>query len=125
MHQRLHLLGIFDGHGLDGTLAAQHARDTFVNLIKSRVDHITADKADVEAVLVHLFEETDQELRKAVHVDSRLSGTTATVLLVDMVKKRITVANTGDSKAVIGRTDKSGNLEIETLTMCVNTVYSE
>lgn len=90
------LAAIFDGHGQNGHLVSHRSREVF----EQHAQHLAAASAkDVRRALVAGFADTQRVVvRENLAV---LSGSTATVVLIDVVAMCATVAYVGDSKLVI------------------------
>lgn len=94
--KRCALLGVYDGHGRQGEGVSQFVKDTLPGLIEQH-DQVASKPA---VALREMYVACDEELA-ASSVEASVSGTTAvTVLIKD---KTYWVANSGDSRAVIGR----------------------
>jgi serine/threonine protein phosphatase PrpC/CRP-like cAMP-binding protein len=123
---------VYDGHGNNGDLCAQFARDRMPNHMmkhlnklkekEARIHALELDKltkrknGDVDPLLqVELPKQDFQqaalrahvECNQAMHadpsIDDSLSGTTAISVYVHGRRNRITVCNVGDSRAIIGK----------------------
>jgi serine/threonine protein phosphatase PrpC/CRP-like cAMP-binding protein len=126
------LFAVYDGHGKDGDLCAQFARDRMPShwmkhLNKSKekeakvhaqeLERLTKRKtADVDPLMhIELPKQQFQqaalkahvECNAAMHADSAiddsLSGTTAISVYFHGRRNRITICNVGDSRAIIGK----------------------
>lgn len=105
------MLGIFDGHGMSG----EHCSGFVVNNIWKHVEFfLNKWPDDMQKALIKAFARTDKLLktfsRANPECDVNLSGTTATVVLIDSdcsKGRKIHVAHVGDSKAIIS----TSNLE--------------
>eukprot|EP00475_Leptophrys_vorax_P022694 TRINITY_DN3090_c0_g1_i4.p1 TRINITY_DN3090_c0_g1~~TRINITY_DN3090_c0_g1_i4.p1 ORF type:complete len:550 (-),score=114.02 TRINITY_DN3090_c0_g1_i4:72-1721(-) len=99
------MLGIFDGHGQNG----EHCSGFVVNNIYKFMEHyLNKFPDDVQKALIKTFKRTDKMLRKFGKTnpicDVRLSGTTATCVLVNTSSSSprvVHVAHVGDSRAVV------------------------
>lgn len=92
------LLSVFDGHGPHGDQVAEFVMLELHNFMVRNLNRLK--KGDIHQTLTDAFEHTDEKLRHA-STESQISGTTGLMVLVD--SGNIYVANTGDSRAVIGR----------------------
>jgi serine/threonine protein phosphatase PrpC/CRP-like cAMP-binding protein len=126
------LFAVYDGHGKDGDLCAQFARDRMPShLMKhlqkmkekearihaQELDRLTKRKTgDIDPLLqVELPKQQFQqaalrahvECNEAMHadatIDDSLSGTTAISVYFHGRRNRVTVCNVGDSRAIIGK----------------------
>ncbi len=126
---------VYDGHGRDGDLCAQFARDKIpghlakhFNKYKEKesrnhaqdLQHLATRKNDSTFdPLLHVELSKDQfqqaalkahvECNQAMHqdpsLDDSLSGTTAISVFFHGRRNRITVCNVGDSRAIVGKQD--------------------
>lgn len=125
---------VYDGHGRDGDLCAQFARDKMTgymskNIKKVKEKEATADKhkatlnrmasrnpdkfdelsaielskAQMQGACLKAHVECNQAMHQDPSLDDSLSGTTAISVFVHGRRNRVTVANVGDSRAVIGK----------------------
>lgn len=126
---------VYDGHGRDGDLCAQFARDKMpghlmkhINKVKERearlhtkeLDRLKSRKnEDTFDPMMHIELSKEQfhqaalkahvECNIAMHqdpsLDDSLSGTTAISVFFHGRRNRITVCNVGDSRAIVGKQD--------------------
>ncbi|KAF1859222.1 hypothetical protein Lal_00009806 [Lupinus albus] len=90
-----HFFGVFDGHGEFGAQCSQFVKSRLCeNLLRNSKFHVDAVEACHAAVLA-----TNLQLHADI-LDDSMSGTTAITVLVR--GRTIYVANSGDSRAVIG-----------------------
>ncbi|XP_019448371.1 PREDICTED: protein phosphatase 2C and cyclic nucleotide-binding/kinase domain-containing protein-like isoform X3 [Lupinus angustifolius] len=90
-----HFFGVFDGHGEFGAQCSQFVKSRLCeNLLRNSKFHVDAVEACHAAVLA-----TNSQLHADI-LDDSMSGTTAITVLVR--GRTIYVANSGDSRAVIG-----------------------
>lgn len=110
--------GVFDGHGKDGDGCAQFAKKELpiqleAELRKAR-EEVNANngphgpthelnKDQIQQALLRAHVETNKKLHKEPSIDDSLSGTTAISLYFHGRRNRITIANVGDSRAVLGQ----------------------
>lgn len=91
------LLGVFDGHGLQG-----HKVSNFLVQNLREVLELPPGDAPTSEIAIS-FTDTCHNLhnmlKKCVHIDSKLSGSTGVLVLVE--PNRITCANVGDSRAIL------------------------
>jgi serine/threonine protein phosphatase PrpC/CRP-like cAMP-binding protein len=126
------LFAVYDGHGKDGDLCAQFARDRMpshltkhlqkmkekeARIHAQELDRLTKRKTgDIDPLLqVELPKQQFQqaalrahvECNEAMHadatIDDSLSGTTAISVYFHGRRNRVTVCNVGDSRAIIGK----------------------
>ena len=125
---------VYDGHGRDGDLCAQFARDKMpgyltkninkfkskeVNKHRSKLERMAQRQPDLDPMgTVELAKEQFQQAALKAHVecnqamhqdpslDDSLSGSTAISVFFHGRRNRVTICNVGDSRAVLG---KSGN----------------
>lgn len=105
--------GVFDGHGKDGHGCAQFTRthlpalvERFIEKGKARANQPpNADLArdQTHAALTKAHIECNKHLHKNTHIDDSLSGTTAISAYIHGKRNRISIANVGDSRAVLGQ----------------------
>jgi serine/threonine protein phosphatase PrpC/CRP-like cAMP-binding protein len=126
---------VYDGHGRDGDLCAQFARDKLPGFLLKSINKLKEQEAkirqsELERIIrpdrptdplshVELSREQMQEAalrahvecNKAMHVDpsldDSLSGTTAISAYVHGRRNRLTICNVGDSRAVLGKSVQS------------------
>ncbi|ORY06327.1 protein serine/threonine phosphatase 2C [Basidiobolus meristosporus CBS 931.73] len=118
--------GIFDGHA--GKHCSQKLASRLVQQVRHDIEKVAADVDQditelVTQSMIKSFESLDQEIvwgslgevivntEKAIHASlpAAVSGSCAIVGYVDIKAMRIYVANTGDSRAVIGSLDSNHN----------------
>eukprot|EP00742_Colponemidia_sp_Colp-10_P006332 GILJ01006786.1.p1 GENE.GILJ01006786.1~~GILJ01006786.1.p1 ORF type:complete len:544 (-),score=52.46 GILJ01006786.1:30-1661(-) len=97
-----HIFGVFDGHGSLGAKAASVASELLPAFLRSDPDL----QNDLDGVLYRSFDKTQEKLKKMGTRDKKDYGTTA--VLAVLQGNVLTVANTGDSRAIIGRCVSSG-----------------
>jgi serine/threonine protein phosphatase PrpC/CRP-like cAMP-binding protein len=126
---------VYDGHGKDGDLCSQFARDHLPTLVEKYVtraklreakqhrpkqeaetapdaksmDAIELTKDQIQTACLKAHVECNRAMHRAQHLDDSLSGTTSISLYVHGRRNRITVCNVGDSRAIIGQRQKGGN----------------
>mmetsp|Transcript_15517 Transcript_15517/g.29628 ORF Transcript_15517/g.29628 Transcript_15517/m.29628 type:complete len:846 (+) Transcript_15517:321-2858(+) len=113
--------GVFDGHGSAGDGCAQFAKrilpvELEKQLLQARTEvnknngpdapHHELSKDQIQQALLRAHVETNKALHKDPSIDDSLSGTTAISLYFHGRRNRITIANVGDSRAVLGVKDK-------------------
>jgi len=105
--------GVFDGHGKDGHGCAQFTRthlpalvERFIEKGKAKMNlpqNADLTREQTHAALTKAHVECNKHLHKNTHIDDSLSGTTAISAYIHGKRNRITIANVGDSRAVIGQ----------------------
>lgn len=90
------LAAIFDGHGQNGHVVSNRGREVFEQHAQRLA---AASPQDMGRVLAAGFADAQQVVMRENL--AMLSGSTATVALIDIVAKRATVASVGDSKLVV------------------------
>ena len=107
-----HLFGVFDGHGEVGDVCSFFAANMFPVCLEKQLVRAGGSKAfeeeGMEKIYAKTFTETNRLLRRAKNIDDSLSGTTGITIIVK--GDVLYVANVGDSRAIIGSTNKDGNL---------------
>eukprot|EP00747_Dinoflagellata_sp_TGD_P058291 gnl/TRDRNA2_/TRDRNA2_151053_c0_seq1.p1 gnl/TRDRNA2_/TRDRNA2_151053_c0~~gnl/TRDRNA2_/TRDRNA2_151053_c0_seq1.p1 ORF type:complete len:805 (-),score=109.64 gnl/TRDRNA2_/TRDRNA2_151053_c0_seq1:190-2556(-) len=100
------LVGVFDGHGVNGQVVAERVRSLFEQYAPGvmRAGH------PLSFAFTHLFSLVQQVLEREGL--AQLSGTTATVAVLDSMTGEVSTAHVGDSKLVLVR---DGSLEFETM----------
>eukprot|EP00934_Nitzschia_sp_Nitz4_P007140 Nitzschia sp. Nitz4//scaffold101_size76361//18153//20439//NITZ4_005596-RA/size76361-augustus-gene-0.1-mRNA-1//1//CDS//3329532140//7130//frame0 len=123
---------VYDGHGRDGDLCAQFARDKIPGYLakhinrakekearnhKADLDRLTSRTQGDPLASVELSKEQFQasalrahvECNQAMHhdpsLDDSLSGSTAISVYFHGRRNRITICNVGDSRAIVGKQD--------------------
>merc|ERR1712238_34442 len=124
---------VYDGHGRDGDLCSQFARDKMPEYLaknfnkmkekasmamKSKLDaisvrnpdkptdpfsHIELAKVKMQKACLKAHVECNLAMHQDPHVDDSLSGTTAISAFIHGRRNRITICNVGDSRAVLGK----------------------
>jgi serine/threonine protein phosphatase PrpC/CRP-like cAMP-binding protein len=118
---------VYDGHGRDGDLCSQFARDEMPkylakhinkmkakesNAMKDKLDtykssdplsHIELSKEQMHRASLRAHVECNLAMHQDPHVDDSLSGTTAISAYVHGRRNRLTISNVGDSRAVLGK----------------------
>jgi serine/threonine protein phosphatase PrpC len=95
---RRFLMGVFDGHGDCGELAARFVRD---NIETTLISLCARYRSDLATALRMTFMQINQRLIHQQEHYMALSGTTACTCFVDGTA--LYVANVGDSRAVLGK----------------------
>lgn len=96
--------GVFDGHGAQGDACAHYARDALHKQLKNHLKgKNTTSTSVIHRAIEKAHTDTNDGLAKS-EVDDSLSGTTSiSAYFHGHYTNRITIANVGDSRAVIGR----------------------
>jgi serine/threonine protein phosphatase PrpC len=103
-------VGVLDGHGSNGKLIAQRAKELLIHHLKDSKDYAKDKKAALKSACMR----THKSIIEG-SVDSTLSGTTATLALVSKSHK-LHLAWLGDSRAVMGKRETAGKLTCVALT---------
>ena len=113
--------GVFDGHGAQGDLCAQYARDKVQSLL---AEYRNAAKGEdgaqpewSDAHITKAFVEANKALHEYAYADDSMSGTTAVTVYV-RDGGTLVVANAGDSRIIIVSKDPgSGKLSARPLSI--------
>jgi serine/threonine protein phosphatase PrpC len=89
------IFACLDGHGIDGEKISSHFKARLEEL--PRHEHFLSD---TKRAICELVSDTEEELLRALDVETRMSGTT--MVLAVVIGNKLTIANIGDSRAVIG-----------------------
>jgi serine/threonine protein phosphatase PrpC len=100
------LLGVFDGHGKVGEHVSNRVKATFAEMA-----HSIASASDVQGAFQQAFAQARNHVMQTNLGED--SGTTATVALVDSVKKTVSIAHVGDSTATV--IDSYGNIVFQSV----------
>lgn len=92
------LVAVFDGHGEHG----HHVSGQVRRIFEQQVHAIISESAGVEDALPRIFVMCQAALERSEDMCC-LSGTTATVALVDAGRERVTAAHVGDSTLIVAR----------------------
>jgi len=112
--QGLTFVGVFDGHGPHGRLAAKFASDRIIEALAAQIGDLQSRS---EKKRLHAMREacrvvnTDMQDHRQAGFDASLSGTTACFALVVASQRgtRVLLANVGDSRCVLARTIASSS----------------
>jgi serine/threonine protein phosphatase PrpC len=111
------LIGVFDGHGAHGHIAAARARDIFASAAPGLLPEELAEVSEQQAedTLRILFQRTHVALAQERNCHGQLmhaySGTTATAVIIDMQSCTMACAHVGDSALVL---TKTGDILLQT-----------
>lgn len=100
LEDKFKLYGVFDGHGPTGHDVSNFARETVVKLFLRAPER----DEDPGAAFSDAFVQTQKLLEHLAaqrEIDCSMSGTTCTMCYHDLVKKKLTIAYCGDSRAVV------------------------
>lgn len=105
-----HVFGVMDGHGADGTRAAQYCQRTLPAVLEAIYDG-NPDPDPMSRALRRAFEETHARVtnRSKSRCEASHSGTTATVALLE--HRELMIGWVGDSQACIIQELESGQLK--------------
>ena len=113
-HEEDAFFGVFDGHGRDGDKCAQFVRDHLPTILAKDMDKGREQNSSQELnkeITHDIISKAHTECNKRMHVnqdlDDSLSGTTSISIYLHGKRNRITIANVGDSRAVIGRANST------------------
>eukprot|EP00523_Entomoneis_sp_CCMP467_P022274 CAMPEP_0168853754 /NCGR_PEP_ID=MMETSP0727-20121128/13696_1 /TAXON_ID=265536 /ORGANISM="Amphiprora sp., Strain CCMP467" /LENGTH=834 /DNA_ID=CAMNT_0008907999 /DNA_START=445 /DNA_END=2949 /DNA_ORIENTATION=- len=105
------LFGVFDGHGKDGHHCARYTRHHLPGQLKralerarSKQDGAELNRDQIHHAVVRAHVETNRMLHQNPQIDDSLSGTTAISIYFHGRRNRVTIANVGDSRCVLGST---------------------
>lgn len=101
------VVGVFDGHGENGRLISLRVREIVEQFAQTL---LVQSKAPLEGAFAQLFALSQSVLEREGL--SRLSGTTATVALINQAEATLAVAHVGDSKMMVIRDEK---MDFETI----------
>lgn len=97
------IMVLCDGHGKEGRTVADFSLKFMLAYFTC---HAKAFERDTPSMLVQMFEECDQELRKTKDIDASLSGCTAIAAV--LTETCLHVGSVGDSRAVLAKVPKVG-----------------
>jgi serine/threonine protein phosphatase PrpC/CRP-like cAMP-binding protein len=128
---------VYDGHGRDGDLCAQFARDRMPGFLARNIDriknqemkkhraklekmssrnpdrptdplsHIELSKDQMQEAALRAHVECNEAMHQDPSLDDTLSGTTAISAYIHGRRNRVTICNVGDSRAVLGKAVQS------------------
>ncbi|KAI9225879.1 MAG: phosphatase 2C-like domain-containing protein [Piptocephalis tieghemiana] len=99
------LYGVFDGHGSNGAQAATYIQSILPGLFRSRKDNFLSDP---HATIRDIFQESNSLLCEDEEIDTYLSGTTASLVII--TPNRLIIAHLGDSRIVLAQKHISGDI---------------
>jgi len=111
---KLSAYGVFDGHGEKGHLISDFTRQTLTKEVLrglKKCEHET-DRS-ISATLEEGYRQTQKSLMAKPHLGVQLSGTTATVVVHDHARERLTISHVGDSTAVLVKRKVGSAHELE------------
>uniref|UniRef100_A0A7S2VDV0 PPM-type phosphatase domain-containing protein n=1 Tax=Entomoneis paludosa TaxID=265537 RepID=A0A7S2VDV0_9STRA len=111
---RTALFAVYDGHGQGGELVSQFA----LHEIQQRLEKHKAYKTDLEKAMRETFLAVDEALKHEPIIEPYFAGTTACVALFQ--DDKISLANAGDSRAVMARKRDDGQWDGIDLTIDQN-----
>lgn len=91
------LFAVYDGHGQGGEFVSQYA----LHEIQRRLEKHPAFATNIDAAMIDTFTAVDNSLKDEPMIEPLYAGTTACVVLLR--GKTLTMANVGDSRAVLAR----------------------
>ncbi|CAJ1350632.1 unnamed protein product, partial [Effrenium voratum] len=98
------LFGVFDGHGRLGHEASGIAATRMPGHLSNSSTHPTENP---KKALEGAFRNTDDDIFAKMGSDVEYSGSTGVVAMMETGKRLLTLANVGDSRAVLGRLEGS------------------
>mmetsp|Transcript_88830 Transcript_88830/g.248635 ORF Transcript_88830/g.248635 Transcript_88830/m.248635 type:complete len:382 (+) Transcript_88830:112-1257(+) len=92
--------GVFDGHGQRGHLVSHFAREALMESVPAAA-RSSMDDAGIAGRVQGCFHQVHRAMCKRPRLGPTQSGTTATVVVRDILRERLVVAHVGDSTAVL------------------------
>jgi len=108
------LFAVYDGHGQGGELVSQFA----LHEVQRRLERHPLFHKDLKQAFGDVFLAVDDALRQEPLIEPLFAGTTACVALLQ--DKQLTIANVGDSRAVLARKRNDNTWEALDLTVDQN-----
>lgn len=108
MSKDISYFAVFDGHGFAGLEASNLANQSITNYLienSAKLSTLT-DPKDMTKFMTTMCLKVQSIFKETKNCDYTLSGTCAVMVLI--INTMCWVANLGDSRAVIGNTDKDG-----------------
>ena len=96
------MVGIFDGHGIDGHVTSQYVADEIpyrLGLSRKNGIHLNSSEDEVTQALVSIFEGVNKDINDGILQTDHMSGTTASIIL--QLGNKLYGANVGDSRSFI------------------------
>jgi len=94
---RTALFGVFDGHGRRGERVADYAMHEIPNRLRNHPKY----QSNLDRAILDTYLAVDADIKRNTDLEPYHSGSTACVAV--LAGSKLTVANVGDSRAVIGR----------------------
>lgn len=107
--------GVFDGHGAKGHDVSQFVKENLPKLIV-RDPRFKTDQ--VSTMLKDVFKKTQSlvnTLDRSKKLNAQMSGTTATVIVHDLVNHKLNIAHVADSTAVLGRYEDASRQKLQAI----------
>lgn len=101
------LFGVFDGHGFHGHKVSNYLVSNIRDIFELK--EMEDGNFNFEATFIDLCHNLNKMLKKAAHIDSKLSGSTGIKVLA--TKNKLVCSNVGDSRAMMIRKTHNGHLE--------------
>ena len=103
------LLSVMDGHGPEGHTIAEFTSNLLPRVFDKHLQPQPGKPSnDVAKAFKASYDEIDSYISKNKRIPDTFSGTTAVSAWID--RGKVFVANTGDSRAVLGRVAKEGDV---------------
>jgi len=126
---------VFDGHGRDGDKCAQFAcshlpilAEKYVSKSKTREakllqvrgesptnQPLELNKNQIQSCMLKAHTECNRNMHRAHDLDDSLSGTTSISAYIHGRRNRITIANVGDSRAILGQASSDASSSLKAL----------
>ena len=103
---RTALFTAYDGHGDGGEYVAQYA----LHEVQRRLEHHPSFDKDIEKAMRETFVQVDEDLSTVPEIEPLYAGATACVVLLR--EETLTVANAGDSRAVLSKKRTGGGKNV-------------
>lgn len=107
------IYGVYDGHGQKGHDISNYVKDVMPKLIVAEQRFRTSE---MKSMLVDIFRQT-QELISAANTEktllAQMSGTTATVAILEHLTSKLTISHVADSTAVLATYKDSTRKELQ------------
>jgi serine/threonine protein kinase/serine/threonine protein phosphatase PrpC len=104
---RVSLFGVYDGHGSAGHYCSHFARSRVKRHLAARLRELRDEGRQLtdlklEEAMIRAFDRTNEDLHAEKTIDDAWSGTTGCTVVIRAAEATLTIANTGDSRAVLG-----------------------